>query len=126
MISKKVDKVECLLAATRYLDGGFLPDCLRHEEQRCGEPTLRLALFTILEWLRYVGRGGRERDSKKIMSRGPAPLNAVSNLLSCGGVLSQMFELQGDTILWSAAVSELERALIAKEIAEKWPPRIRV
>lgn len=129
MESNPAQVPEGLLASARFLNGGEIPEFLRAADQRCGRARLRLALTAILGWFRYVGRGGREKDAKKFEStegRGAAPFEAVSVLLDGDGLFSELFELDGSLLVWRASISEADRALIVKEIAERWVSPIRV
>ncbi|NTX57416.1 hypothetical protein [Myxococcus sp. CA039A] len=121
--------LEGLLASARFLNGGEIPEFLQAADQRCGRGRLRQALTAILGWLRYIGRGGREKDAKKFEStegRRAAPFEAVSMLLDGDGLFSELFELNGSLLMWRSSIPESERVLIVKEIAEKWVSPIRV
>jgi hypothetical protein len=116
--------LELFADAIDYMNGTRRTYYFEQMEHRCGKVATRLALTRILDWLRYIYRGGRERTHLALTPQ-KAPLASIQCLLTSGEGFSLIFELQGSNLVWSQAVSQEARLQIVNFVGEHWPIVVR-
>lgn len=116
--------LELFAEAIDYMNGIRRTYYFEQTEHRCGVMAIRLALTRILDWLRYIHRGGREKTHLALMPQ-KAPLASIQCLLSSEEGFSLIFELQGSNLVWSHAVSQETRLQIVDFVGEHWPVVVR-